>query len=293
MDPTYKPSAYINIAGQQYAGGQFGIPLGSWTHLAATYDGTTLLFYVNGTQVGITIVSGNISAASGGLSIGGIGEEYFQGLIDEVRIYNRALSASEIQSDMNTPVTPVANPALPSPWLTANIGTVALTGAATESNGVYTVQGSGNLAGSADAFRFVYQPLSADGDITTRINSMTTNGVNRCVGVMVRESLAPNSKYAFMGIGQNLKFRWQRRSTTGGNTLSTTSVVATPPNAWARLVRSNSTLYGYSSTNGVNWTKLTSTSITMATNIYVGFVVASGSTNTLNTSVFSNVAVTP
>jgi len=39
----------------------------------------------------------------GGNSIWG---EYFQGLIDEVRIYNRALSQSEIQSDMNTPVTP-------------------------------------------------------------------------------------------------------------------------------------------------------------------------------------------
>jgi regulation of enolase protein 1 (concanavalin A-like superfamily) len=170
---------------------------------------------------------------------------------------------------------------------------VALVGAASESNGVYTVQGSGNIAGMADRFRFVYQSLSGDGDITARINSMTTNGVNRCVGVMIRESLAPNSRYAFMGIGQNLKFRWQRRNNTGGATASTTSTLATPPNVWARLTRTNNTLYGFSSTNGVNWTKLASANITMATNVYVGFVVASGNTNALNTSVFPNVSVTP
>lgn len=32
--------------------------------------------------------------------------EYFQGLIDEVRVYNRALSQTEIQTDMNTPLVP-------------------------------------------------------------------------------------------------------------------------------------------------------------------------------------------
>jgi hypothetical protein len=32
--------------------------------------------------------------------------EFFAGLIDELRVYNRALSAAEIQTDMNTPVAP-------------------------------------------------------------------------------------------------------------------------------------------------------------------------------------------
>jgi hypothetical protein len=47
--------------------------------------------------------------STGALRIGGNavwGNEYFAGLIDEVRIYNRALSAAEVQSDMNTPVGP-------------------------------------------------------------------------------------------------------------------------------------------------------------------------------------------
>jgi len=43
---------------------------------------------------------------SGALRIGGnsVSGEYFRGVIDEVRIYNRALAASEIQTDMSTPI---------------------------------------------------------------------------------------------------------------------------------------------------------------------------------------------
>ena len=61
--------------------------------------------YVNGTQVGdARRQTGAIATSTGALRIGGntVWGEWFQGLIDEVRIYNRALSATEIQADMNT-----------------------------------------------------------------------------------------------------------------------------------------------------------------------------------------------
>ena len=74
--------------------------------MAATYDGTTLRLYVNGVQAASTAVSGSIIVSSGALRIGGnlVWGEYFNGTIDEVRIYNGALSAAQIQTDMNTPV---------------------------------------------------------------------------------------------------------------------------------------------------------------------------------------------
>lgn len=51
-------------------------------------------------------MTGSIRASTGVLRIGGdsIWSEWFAGLIDEVRLYNRALSATEIQTDMRTPV---------------------------------------------------------------------------------------------------------------------------------------------------------------------------------------------
>jgi hypothetical protein len=59
--------------------------------------------YVNGTLVGSRAASGAIATGTGVLRIGGnsVWGEYFKGLIDEVRVYNRALSAAEVQTDMS------------------------------------------------------------------------------------------------------------------------------------------------------------------------------------------------
>jgi beta-lactam-binding protein with PASTA domain/Ca2+-binding RTX toxin-like protein len=87
--------------------GTAAIPLNAWSHLATTYDGANQRFYVNGVLVGTTPGGGSINVANGALRIGGNNSstgEFFQGLIDEVRVYNRALSAAEITTDMNAAI---------------------------------------------------------------------------------------------------------------------------------------------------------------------------------------------
>jgi hypothetical protein len=65
----------------------------TWAHLAATYDGTTIRLYVNGVQVATGAQTAAISTSTSALAIGAnFYGEYFNGLIDEVRIYNRALT---------------------------------------------------------------------------------------------------------------------------------------------------------------------------------------------------------
>jgi hypothetical protein len=87
----------------RYLSGPAALPLNTWTHVAATYDGATLRLYINGAQVSSQPHSGAIVTSTGALRIGGDSAgEYFQGLLDEIRIYNRALSPSEILGDMNT-----------------------------------------------------------------------------------------------------------------------------------------------------------------------------------------------
>ena len=114
-NPSNHPIAYISTDTQGLQGveGPQALSLNTWTHLAATYDGATLRLYVNGTVVATQALSGNILTSGGPLRIGGnsIWGEYFVGTIDEVRIYNRALSQPEIESDMNTPiVAPTPSP---------------------------------------------------------------------------------------------------------------------------------------------------------------------------------------
>ena len=98
------------VAGSNLGGSLIGsaaLPINTWSHLAGTYDGTTLRLYVNGVQVASRAQTGSIATTTNPLQIGGDSffGQYFQGTIDEVRIYNRALTATEIQNDMNTPVT--------------------------------------------------------------------------------------------------------------------------------------------------------------------------------------------
>ena len=124
--------------------------MNTWTHLAATYDGSVLRLYVNGAQVSTRTIGGNILTSTSPLRIGGnsIWGEYFTGLIDEVRIYNRPLTAAEIQTDMNTAIggAPPADTTPPTVSMTAPAagatvsGTVALSANASDNVGVVGVQ---------------------------------------------------------------------------------------------------------------------------------------------------------
>jgi hypothetical protein len=106
-DDIPRPAGYVNLAGNDRAAeGGVPIALNAWTHLAMTFDGTNVRLYVNGALVKTAAFTGNITTSANPLRIGGnaIWGEYFAGLIDDVRIYNRALTQAELQADMNAAV---------------------------------------------------------------------------------------------------------------------------------------------------------------------------------------------
>ncbi len=100
----HEVGAYLNIGGGQknvfeaWSTSQ-PLKLGTWTHLACTYDGKTLKVFAHGEQVASKPihrkrVSGNKSLAIGRRQDG---YNYFKGLIDTVRLYGRALSTDTIR----------------------------------------------------------------------------------------------------------------------------------------------------------------------------------------------------
>ena len=188
----------------------------------------------------------------------------------------------------------VASADLPLPWTATDIGTGMIAGSTTQSAGTFTQAGSGIIGSTADELRYSYQTLTGDGEIIAKISSLQDTGTSSRIGVMIRDTLAPNSKEIFMGMTGTNTYRWDRRTTTGGSTSSTNSSTGTVPNTWLRLVRSGATITAYRSTDGTTWTSVGSTTnTTFASTCYIGLAVGSGSTTTLNTSQFSNVSVTP
>jgi len=77
---------------------------GVWAHIAVTVDGTSVKMYINGSQFGSTGTSSqSLAAGANPLALGmygvnGTGSTAFDGLIDQVRIYNTALTASNIST---------------------------------------------------------------------------------------------------------------------------------------------------------------------------------------------------
>jgi glucose/arabinose dehydrogenase/PKD repeat protein len=80
------------------------LPTTQWSHLAVTFDGTTVRFYVNGTLVGSQGLGASITARANPLRIGADANtsQFYKGLLDDVRIYTRTQSVADIQADMNT-----------------------------------------------------------------------------------------------------------------------------------------------------------------------------------------------
>ena len=106
-----RPTSYFNDGNYQGIAGLKPLPLNQWTHLVATYDGRYQRLYLNGKEVANSKQNGRIQQSTSVLRIGGnsLWGEYFQGYIDEVRIYNRALTPPEVSYNMATAVS-VSNP---------------------------------------------------------------------------------------------------------------------------------------------------------------------------------------
>ncbi len=105
-----EPTAGGNLSFFIYIGGNLffvtspsPMLLNTWSHVAGTFDGSVLKILVNGTQVASQNISGSIDATTGDLVIGenNVNGTNWTGLIDEPTVYNRALSATEIQSIVN------------------------------------------------------------------------------------------------------------------------------------------------------------------------------------------------
>jgi hypothetical protein len=108
----------------------------------------------------------------------------------------------------------------------------------------------------SDQFHFVYQPLNGDGEIIARIVSQTTADPSWTKGgIMIRESLAANARYAMAAISSANGIRMQWRTASGGASGDFNGGSGTPP-TWLRLVHSGDQLLAYRSTDGTNWGRL-------------------------------------
>ena len=131
-------------------------PTGQWVHVAGTYDGSTVRFYVNGVQQFSSPHSGTFATDTTGLTIGAAHNdgtrtpiEVINGKVDNVTVYNSALTAQTIaqayQAGTTTPPTTPTNPTPPTSPTTPTTPTGAILSLPmSEGTGTTTADASGN-----------------------------------------------------------------------------------------------------------------------------------------------------
>ena len=163
----------------------------TWSHLAVTYDGTKISLYVNGNRISRKRSRGRSHARRARLQIGGdnIYGQNFAGTIDEVRVYNIALSASAIQNDMQTPLSSAnaapapdtVAPSAPTGLSTSAVGQDAATltwKASSDNVGVagYRIFRDGSQVGTAASTNFAISGLSCGSSYTLGVAALDAAG---------------------------------------------------------------------------------------------------------------------
>lgn len=181
--------------------------------------------------------------------------------------------------------------ALPAPWQSADIGSVGVAGGAAYDDGGFNIAGAGSgIGGQADAFRFVYQPLNGDGQITVRTDSLQAPDPAGRAGVMVRESLATGSKHVTLAVTAGNGIQLRHRAVTGGAAGGMVNATGSAP-VWLRLTRNGDNVVASTSADGTTWTHIGSQSVSMAAVVHIGIGVSSHMSGSLAQARIGNAVV--
>jgi chitodextrinase len=177
------------------------LPTNTWSYLALTYDGTTERLYLNGALVASKTKTGTITSSTNPLTIGSdpIYGQYFNGLIDEVRVYNTALTATAIQTDMTTPVAgnsaDTTPPTTPTGLTASAVGQTSMTlswNPSTDDTGVtgYRTYLNGNQVGTSPSTSYGYSNLSCATTYTLGVAAVDAAGNVSGIATLAKQTAA-------------------------------------------------------------------------------------------------------
>ncbi|MCF7764991.1 MAG: immunoglobulin domain-containing protein [Verrucomicrobia bacterium] len=152
------------------------IVINRWYHYTFTFSGTNLSIYMDGKLAGTTNITGNLGVNDIPVVIGrrageGFYKSYFDGLIDDVRIYNRALSQREVsalyQFESQPPLSPPTISAHPQSQsvISGNVVTFSVTAAGSSSLSYQWMKNGVNIIGANSNTLTINSVRSSDGGL--------------------------------------------------------------------------------------------------------------------------------
>jgi beta-glucosidase len=294
----------LNAAGESLPSAPFSVlvvpyvaPPGSPSGLAAFLAGTQVALKWNTTSNAIAYIVKRSVKSTGPFVViaGGWNNTNFVDYLPNSSLtYFYQVTATNAGGESLPATTSVKLSQAPAaPWWETDVGNVGVPGgsASDATSGVFTLQGAGaTIYGAADGFHFVYLPLTNDATLVARVvDTMPTSdladGWDKS-GVMIRETLAVDSKYGMVMMTSGQGCAFQYRTATGGNTTRSQMAGLGCP-YWVKLERVGTSLTAYHSPDGYIWTQLGAPATTvMDENVYAGLAVSARNTTLLNTATF-------
>ncbi|MBC7450218.1 MAG: discoidin domain-containing protein [Cytophagales bacterium] len=185
---------------------------------------------------------------------------------------------------------------LPSPWQQANIGNPK-TGFAVQASGKYSIESYGNdLNATSDNFGYIFQTLNGDGFISAKVTASNIPSWAGKEGIMLRESLDPNSAFSAIGHSISNGLIVFQRAVAGAQTISNPEGV---PNLhkynlflWYKIARVGTTVSSYCSRDGVTWVLIQQENLPLSSSLYVGmFATGASIAGNQDRASFENITV--
>ena len=190
--------------------------------------------------------------------------------------------------------TSAAAGALPSGWLHRDVGENEMPGSADYSeasgNTFILKTAGGNIGGVSDALGFTYQEVVGDFVITGRLLNVDETGKKK-VGLMVRQSLAPEARAIALTLGEvgARQCRFGTRADASDSMTWQQGDDYTWAPVWFKIQRTGNAFTGYQSIDGINWFKVGSSTAPFANHCLVGLAVTAQNKDASNTTFFDHV----
>ena len=188
-------------------------------------------------------------------------------------------------------LTPTVLPMAPSGWSSNDVGPVGIAGAASVSNGVFTVKGAGaDIWGTGDGYREVIrQSLSGDGEVIARVTSEDAANEFAKAGVLITAGNASGVAMVILDVRPNGVIEFMRRTAFQAPMEFIAGSASSFP-VWLKLAKHGQQFTGYMSNDGEQWQTVGVTSNPIE-GYDAGLVVTSHDVTALNTATFDHVTV--
>jgi hypothetical protein len=160
--------------------------------------------------------------------------------------------------------------------------------------GTYTMTAGGaDIWSTADGFHFAFKEVSGAATVVAKVLSVSSTDAWAKAGVMIRDSLDPNSTHAMVVVTPGNGAAMQYRDVAAGSSSTAQQQTGITAPQWVKIERTiGGLIRGYYSADGTTWTQIGTAvaTVTMNVPVYVGLVLTSHNISQKCVAQFSNVS---